>query len=106
MFALVLAFGFSEAPASERCGTIGVHPYGQDARSKVRIAVYKGAVACRTARVVIRYTLVHRASASGLASPPGWICARGAPSQIHTPTGVSCTARRKPLRIVEGVLSR
>jgi len=106
MFSIALAFGFSDARARVRCESISAQPYGQDHRAKIRVAVYKGPVSCRSARRVIRYTIEHKASASGLASPRGWRCARGAPSQTFTATGVSCETRRRPLRIVEGLFPR
>lgn len=100
---MVLAFGFDESSAKMHCASISVKPYGQEVRGKVRIAIYQGSLSCRSARRVIRYTLEHKGSASGLAAPRGWTCARGAPSQSVTATGVSCATRHKPLRIAEGL---
>ncbi len=103
---LALEYGLIEAAARVRCGSVRVQPVGQQDLRTVRVAIYKGSLSCRTARRVIRYTLEHRSSRSGLASPRGWRCARGAPSQRVTATGVSCTTRAAPVRVVEGLFAR
>jgi len=91
------------AQAAVRCGSIQVSPYGQNVKGMVRVRVYRGSVSCRSARRAIRYALERRPSPAGLASPRGWTCARGAPSQGVTATGMSCATKRRPLRIVEGI---
>lgn len=91
------------AHAAARCGSIQVSPYGQNVKATVRVRVYRGSVSCRSARRAIRYALERRPSPAGLPGPRGWTCARGAPSQDVTATGMSCATKHRPLRIVEGI---